>query len=131
MLEHVEWGISLVIPQKLQSWLVMLKMACWLPLLHVQPTFYDLTTFPCWIKTIKTSFLVFYIDLLSINGLLLTPLCLKPISFRASFYSLVCLFQILSFLYVHRLLLLCRGLTANFLYNKTNSHSYTGKLLKK
>src|SRR6218665_1373662 len=39
--EHAEWGISLVRPQKLQSWLMTLKMACWLPLLHVQPTFYD------------------------------------------------------------------------------------------
>src|SRR6218665_3232977 len=39
--EHGEWGTSLVRPQKLQSWLVTLKMACWLPLLHVQPTFYD------------------------------------------------------------------------------------------
>src|SRR6218665_1826325 len=39
--EHAEWGTSLVRPQKLQSWLVTLKMACWLPLLHVQPTFYD------------------------------------------------------------------------------------------
>src|SRR6218665_2620938 len=39
--EHAEWGISLVRPQKLQCWLVTLKMACWLPLLHVQPTFYD------------------------------------------------------------------------------------------
>src|SRR6218665_1382670 len=38
--EHAEWGIYLVRPQKLQSWLVTLKMACWLPLLHVQPTFY-------------------------------------------------------------------------------------------
>src|SRR6218665_1676796 len=29
--EHAEWGIYLVRPQKLQSWLVTLKMACWLP----------------------------------------------------------------------------------------------------
>ena len=33
--------IALVRPQKLQSWLETLKMACWLPWLHVQPTFYD------------------------------------------------------------------------------------------
>src|SRR6218665_388882 len=38
----------------------------------------------------------------------------------ASFYSLLC-FRLL-FHYVHRLLLLCRGLTTNFLYNKTNIH---------
>src|SRR6218665_1991862 len=53
--------------------------------------------FLCRIKMIKTLFLVFYIDLFFINGLLLTKLCLKPISLRSSFYSLLCLFQTLLF----------------------------------
>ena len=48
-------------------------------------------------------FLVFCIDLFSINGPLPTPICLKLISFRASFYSLLC-YRLL-FHYVHRLLL--------------------------
>ena len=51
-----------------------------------------------------------------------TRFCLKPISFSASFYSLFCLFHTLLYHYVHWLLLLCSGLTTDFLYNKTNIH---------
>src|SRR6218665_3553599 len=76
--EHAEWGISLVRPQKLKSWLVALKTVCWLPWLHFQPTFYhpffcrpddlgcvlDLPTFPCRIKTINFISRVLYRSLL-------------------------------------------------------------------
>src|SRR6218665_1265048 len=111
-------------------------MACWLPLLHVQPTFYDrffhlyspddlgcvhdLTTLPCRIKTIKTLFLVFCMDLFSINGLLPTPICLKLISFRAIFILCFVTDSIISL--CAWTLVVCRGLTTNFLYNETNIH---------
>src|SRR6218665_1655854 len=35
--EHAEWGTSFVRPQKLQSWLVTLKMACWLRCFMLSP----------------------------------------------------------------------------------------------
>src|SRR6218665_670452 len=73
--EHVEWSNSLVRPQKqLQSWLVGLKMACWLLKVAVasysayalRPIFPPIIAqrpglrprphdFPCRIKTIKTT----------------------------------------------------------------------------